>query len=63
MRAVHADVLTLVEHALEAPIVGERPPQSCLSAVTGNELDDAGEHSVKGFEEKWQLFRLASTAN
>ena len=29
-----------------------------LVAGSGIELDDAGEHSLKGIEEKWQLFKV-----
>jgi class 3 adenylate cyclase len=29
-----------------------------LVAGSGIEFDDAGEHSLKGVEEKWQLFRV-----
>jgi class 3 adenylate cyclase len=33
-----------------------------LIAGSGIELDDAGEHSLKGIEEKWQLFRVRTAA-
>jgi class 3 adenylate cyclase len=33
-----------------------------LVAGSGIELDDAGEHSLKGLQEKWQLFRVRSAA-
>ena len=34
-----------------------------LVAGSGIELDDAGEHSLKGLEEKWQLFRVTTAAH
>ena len=33
-----------------------------LVAGSGIELDDAGEHVLKGIEQRWQLFRVTPTA-
>jgi class 3 adenylate cyclase len=33
-----------------------------LVAGSGIAFDDAGEHSLKGLEEKWQLFEVRATA-
>jgi len=33
-----------------------------LIAGSGIEVDEAGEYSLKGLEEKWQLFRVRETA-
>jgi class 3 adenylate cyclase len=33
-----------------------------LVAGTGIEFEDAGEHSLKGIQEKWQLFKVRSAA-
>jgi pimeloyl-ACP methyl ester carboxylesterase len=64
-----ADVLGIAVH-LAARIMDTASPDKVvisrtvkdLVAGSGIAFDDAGEHSLKGLEEKWQLFEVRATA-
>ena len=65
----HGDVLGIAVHlaarimdtATAGEVVVSRTVKD-LVAGSGIELDDAGEHFLKGFQEKWQLFRVRAAA-
>jgi pimeloyl-ACP methyl ester carboxylesterase/class 3 adenylate cyclase len=58
--AVHL-AARIMETATAGEVVISRTVKD-LIAGSGIELDDAGEHSLKGLEEKWQLFKVRTAA-
>ena len=58
--AVHL-AARIMDTAIAGEVVISRTVKD-LVAGSGIELDDAGEHSLKGLEEKWHLFRVRAAA-
>jgi class 3 adenylate cyclase len=58
--AVHL-AARIMDRAAAGEVVVSRTVRD-LVAGSGIEFDDAGEHSLKGLEEMWQLFKVRTVA-